>query len=316
MSVVGSAKEIAGRRGGSEKAGVREYRRAYLVETNQPHDSQMEVLRAPNLPTAGTPYATDREFDGAAIIVERSPKEIGDTGMWWEVDVLYSSSAEKQKQEKPDRPKEEKPDNPLDWAARYNWGFTNLTVPMVIDADDKAVVNSAGDPFDPLPVKETCLRTVTITRNEPTFDVHEKRVYDNKRSANAFLGFDAGMARMLPIRSGERYVFNGISYFEVIYEIVFAYDCWQIKLLDQGPRYYLKNAAGDLLKVLDRDDNGVLTGKHVQLDGNGFKRILTKPVYIPDVGTGGGGADGADGKEHWIKFNPYPKIDFGPLGLT
>src|SRR5262249_15878222 len=86
------------------------------------------------------------------------------------------------------------------------WGFANFQRPGIwtIDNPSRAIVNSAGEPFDP-PVEIDDSRLVlTLVRNEPAFAPLTSLLYKDAINSDTFLGAAPGLAKIAMLSSVRR----------------------------------------------------------------------------------------------------------------
>lgn len=95
----------------------------------------------------------------------------GDEGRSWRITVTYGPPADG----------EPKPANPLQEAESIDYGGETWERIIDQDVDGNAIVNTAGDPFDPPLTVEDYRPTFTVTRNEPVY---------NPLSADPYKGFN------------------------------------------------------------------------------------------------------------------------------
>lgn len=159
-------------------------------------------------------------------------------------------------------------------------------------------INSAKEPFDPQPEIDDDRMVLTITLNQPNFNVLAALLYANSVNKFDFAGARAGQILMKPwrARAHQRAVNNvNVFYWRVTYEMHFRIEGWAIKLLDHGSYYYdggYTNPAAPKKKFLDEDGHPT-TGL---LDGNGDK--------LP-----------AGAQEKFVIGHPYHKTNFAAIGL-
>lgn len=279
MSIL-SVREIwSGRQGGEAEKGERTYQRTFRVFTDDTLDGPIQVRTALGIPRVGDPYITATEFDAGSRCQNVEGAQSDDPNVW-QVTATYSS-----KKEDPEKDK----DDPLDRAAEIEWSSEKVSRVMDRDLTGKAVVNSAGEKFDPPIEVEESLPLVTITRNEDSYNYSLGLQYQDAVNSDPFFGFDPGQAKIKEIRARSQFE-NDQYTWKVTYAIVFKREGWQTEVLDQG--YWSVNEDGD--KVLIKDvDNKPLSAPAL-LDGNGFEVSVKKitgaagtPIVITTEGNHG-----------------------------
>jgi hypothetical protein len=190
-------------------------------------------------------------------------------------------------------------EQPLEHPIKISWGLTRFDTPLEQATDPNtgdiiAVVNSAGDYFDPPPTKDDSRWKLSIVRNEQTYDPSYADTYRDAVNNAVWFGglFDVGTAKCCGILGTLQYNPTCGYYYEVTYEFEINYNTWKKKILDQG--LYTLDSSNVYSPALD--DKGAPVTQPVLLDGAGAKLAEgAAPVYL--------------------EFEVYSMVDFGPLGL-
>lgn len=132
MSIV--AVNLVGQGWDDSKDGARSYRREYLIHSDNPDETMLAVRAA--LPLA---WESD-PIDAAAVVVTRSAEQDPKARKLWRGEVIWEWA--------PTDPEDE---DPLDRQPKIRWTSQTLMVPIIKDRNGDAVVNAAGDYFDPPP---------------------------------------------------------------------------------------------------------------------------------------------------------------------
>jgi hypothetical protein len=195
------------------------------------------------------------------------------------------------------------------------------------DADPTAdipVVNTATDPFDPLPEYHRAYPVLNITRFEPSHDVAAAARYSYALNAEPFYFASPGQAQLYPITAAVQW-FGGYPMWRKTYRIRFTIEprrvvClfgggapvvrpanWQPVVLNTGYRELRLTGVGGLTD-LTKSPSVILDSRTFQpvqhpqlLDENGFQMT---PEQIRD--TGG----------VWMEFAAYRVMSFAPLNLV
>jgi hypothetical protein len=312
MAVAGLAEEMPKFRAADITEDRRRYRRRFLVKTDSRFDGPPVVVQAPGLPTLGEAYATESGVDPFAKAVALLPVESEGSWTTWYVDVEYDTETEEE--------------DPLDEPPLIDIDFETEQIPVpgsvqetyapgegLIPGDHYSpIVNSADEPFDPPPTMPKSRAIVTITRNEPEFDLSVVRQYINTVNQDAWANCEPGQCLMRGIRSSQQYKEGRtendppIFFWRTTYTIVIDPEGWKLVLLDAGNYYY-------------------------PVDGNGNREPGYKPVAFRDAalgnpivgllsGPGQGGAKGGgqlpEGEDpKWLEFEIYGKSTFADLDL-
>jgi hypothetical protein len=275
-----------GRTGNEDDKGERNYTRVFRVITISPNVSSLSVRYAYNIPARFDPYMdADGTPDAGAFAQKIEEHQDQDDPRTWVVVVQYSS-----KLEYPDYGAE----NPLNRPSEIEYGSKTVMIPLTqtpvtpTSPTAKAIVNSAGSPFDPAPEIEQARLTMRIVRNEPAFDPVVIGAYADTVNNDAWLGFQPGEVKCTGI-SAKRAYEKGIFYWQVTYE----FECkpgqganaWAFVLLDRG--YYTLDNASPPHRLLATDLFGRALTSPALLDGTG--KVLstaanTQPVFITYYG--------------------------------
>lgn len=244
--------------------GVRTYTRVFHVITDDPYVGPAAVRAALGI-SRGDPYITDSESDLQARVRRIQPQQ-QDNPRLWEVRVEYDST------------QEEESESPFDKPPEVSWDFAQFTRVAYKDRDGKAILNSAGQYFDP-PIEIDDSRPVlTVVRNEPSYNPSLAYQYRDAVNSDAFYGAPPGTAKVVKI-TGASAVENDIPFWRVTYEFSFNPDGWQPSILDQG-RY--AKIGGKLVPIPEFDTDGnEIRGSHVAdpvpLNGNGARLADPNP---------------------------------------
>jgi hypothetical protein len=269
MSIVDVRETFAGREGGVNEKGERTYTRVFRVQTDSAYDGPLFVRLASGVPRIGDVYATSTELDTGATVRTVDPQQDDDNPRLWIITVAYDSAVDQ----------EQRDENPLARPAEIAWDFQQYTRAVWKDADGKAILNSAGDYFDP-PIEVDDSRPVlTITRNEAAFNPALAIDYQDAVNTDPFFGFAARQVKVAKI-SSQRAFENNVSYWRTSYEFHMRRDGWKVAVLDQGRRQ--KGQGGDAQGQTDPnkvyqilDGSGQPISDPVPLDGAG--RRLASP---------------------------------------
>lgn len=241
--------------------GSRSYRAGYKVITDDPAEPASNVKNAIGIPARLSVH----DEDASAFVTKRSAKRVGETRLLWEVIVTWENLAN------------EPAENPLDDPVLIRWTSQLYTRPIVKDNNEEAIVNSAGDFFDPPPEKTYVLWTANIQ-----FNVADRpaglRTYAGAVNNGAITidgdAIAAERARVVGLDITEFQSRNDIAFKTVTLAVECLDDAdpdgYDLSLLDQGYRY---KDGTELKDILIEDENGSeqRPSAPVLLDGNGEK---------------------------------------------
>lgn len=261
MAVIGFAAPRIRREGtatqSKEQGSIREYRREFIVHTNNRYDGPLVVLSAPGLPQLYFPYVTLEEQDDFALCTRVHASPLSDKSPFtWLVEADYSTDHQDEKNN-------ENPENPLAEPAEVSFDFETKSVvvtraldpdassaqtsmnPKFMDPNNvkgqapdpleltKGIVNSAGEPFDPPPEMEDSIPTLTISRNEAFFNPMLATAFKGAVNSDDFLGAKPRQACIKGI-SASRQQKGSFRFWKVNYVIAFNRETWDLQLLDHG----------------------------------------------------------------------------------
>jgi len=235
------------------------------------------------IPLIGAAHPNDA---GAKAIRVGPPTAVGDSRTVWQLPVEYARPRFCGTEETPE-------EDPLDDPVRKTWGVRFIQQVAEKDKDDVAIVNAAGEPFDPPLEKDVAILTLRIERNEATFS--ESQAFDYANTVNstgctiAGLILDARQARCLGITAdyAQR---NAVNYWAVTYEFEFRPDRWDRKVLNVGYHYL---DGGELTPFADTEEGKMQTPQRLT----------------------GAGADGRGAAANYVTVYVYDERNFNTLNL-
>ncbi len=187
------------------------------------------------------------------------------------------------------------PGNPLEAPSEIAWGSATYTDPAVEDIDGNAIVNSAGQPFDPPLTIERRALVATIVYNSETFNPAQAYYYQNAVNAGATrignLNVGARMAKIIEIGSTKQY-YEDIGYWQVTIKVEINAETWDREVLDQGI-YETIDGKTDYMTT----DKGERATEPLKLDGHGAK------------------LDPQSADPEFLTYKTFPEMDFSVLNL-
>ena len=282
---VTSASEINDGRGGEiayqdDGTTVATRRRRWRVETNDNADDDVAVLAYAGIPNIGAAHPNHAACK--CIRSAASPESAGQKRHWLAT-ATYST-------------KWNILENPLQDPARTEWSTESYQTPVVEDIDGDAIINSAGDPFDP-PAEKDDSRWVSITRKNVADSVpawifaYQDGVNSDSYTVDGKL-IDPGEAKISAIHLGETQTRNEIDYRVLTVTIHYRgegddagssgygpggggdeVEPWDLSLLDAGMREIGSEGSGScawsgLRPIRNCDGSDVMAP--VPLNGEGF----------------------------------------------
>ena len=280
MSVIGANQIWEGRDGSDGDDGVRNYTQIWRVQTNNKYDDAVTVLTAGGygIPYRGLLHPSD-PFAYCRTVRARNE---GASPYWWTVTAIYSTEREIN-------------DSPLDDPAEITWSGEQFQEVVVFDNANNAILNSAGDLFDPPPMRDRTRRTCDIRFNlavVPTWILDYEDSINNAAIIIDGLPVAAKTAKCGIVNVSSVKERNDISYREVSVTLHLNSDAWALSVLDQGFREKDATDPAQRNNISNDGDNAEPTVP-VLLDGNG--EALDDPNLLNAV---------------FLEFDVYSEKDF------
>lgn len=206
-------------------------------------------------------------------------QEIDGSVFAYRVDVNYSSRA-RYDYEPPDDPTQEKPIIRVSGLSTSEEAF--------LDKDGKAILNSAGDPFDPYPMMDVYTPVITLGFNVVSLSLATPGEYRNAINQTTFtirgLPFAAETVKLARFDAEEAKV-SDMLYFYVRVELELHINTagWNSgEILDQGPSY---KDGDNKLPFKDAEGNRIIgkldgAGGALAPDATTFEYIEIKPYKL------------------------------------
>jgi hypothetical protein len=258
---ISTFKEIHNGRLGSEKLSsggvIATYTRVFRAVTDTVTDEAATIMSDPQCPKKGIaryPWNTYAYCDEVSPVQDDRSKNI------WIVTVRYTT-------------KREYASNPLSDPAEIEWASAQFQRVASKDKDGNAIVNSAGDPYDPPPMRDDSRWVVTVRKNLAAVPSWLLTFQDAVNSSGFTLdGLAVGtrLAKMQGIRIGKWQHRNSQPYRVLTMVIHLAKDNWDLKVQDVGFR---RKDGADRVPILK---NGIKPTAPVPLNGSGD--VLADPT--------------------------------------
>ena len=256
----------------------RTYTRQFRAVTNNATIGPLAVREA--LPVSiGNSFVSRGDIDKGSFCQEITVTCTDTDGKQWDATATYGPyDAANQ------------PQNPTLRPLKITWSSTVREKVLVADSDGNAVLNSAGDPFDPPVVVDEYYPVVTIGRAEMTNDPALNFKYRSAINSDVFLGADPGTVKCVPIEAELAFDQDIGWYYNKTYRFEFDQGGWNKGSLDQG----LRSLAGGIVSPIFA--KGVAITEPALLDGSGkalpvsgapvfldFKRYASLPFAIFNI---------------------------------
>jgi hypothetical protein len=247
------------REGGLNRLFQHTYKRYFQVETDNPAVGARAVREA--LPIGiGNTYDTGHEIDKFSFCEDIKVKcrdGDNDDGCTWDCELLYGPYDAIQR-----------PENPLLAPIKTNWDAIQFETIVDRDINGNAVVNTAGDYFDPPVTRDDNRPLLVIVRNEGSYDPDLAGLYRDAINQDIFLNRFAPLTVKCKAIKPQHILDPFIGwYWEVTYEFEIKRDTWIKEILSQGMRQLKEDRSG--WEVIT--DKGGPISAPVPLDENGRK---------------------------------------------
>jgi len=225
VSVI-SFKEIHSGRDGADELGaeqaVRRYTRVFRAVTDSNTDEAATVLAYQSCPSLGSIYP----HDISAYCRRVRARNESFSKRVWIVTCAYSSEYERE-------------ENPLADPAHITWNSEQFQRPCYEDRNGKAILNSAGDYFDPTIEADDSRWTVTVRKNlawVPSWLLNYRDAVNSTSFQLDGITFSTGQAKMQAIQIGPWQERNDISFRVISMTMHLKREGWALRILDQGFR--------------------------------------------------------------------------------
>ncbi|MFO0798987.1 MAG: hypothetical protein U0804_16080 [Gemmataceae bacterium] len=315
-----SVEELHDGRDGSLSEGMeRTYTRRFRVRTDTKLVGPLEVVFAPGIPRIGEAYRSFRtnEVDSLSLCRRVAPSQ--DPGDWftWLVDAQYDTRGGDP------RSIPDNPGQPGSGGGSGQAGDPSLDPPVITyDTQDRdrvlvkdlgdpdsvvvanrtprPILNSANQPFDPVPTIEDGYTVVTFERNEPALNRGRLNRFRYATNKDAWNGEQPGRWLCRPI-TASRVFKGGLEFYRFRYTFWLAGeddpDWDDLELLDQGLcRLGNDNEPVPIMR------NGHPVSSPVMLNGG-------LPLSAADL------ANPAVGPQY-LRFKRRKRVPFAPLNIT
>ena len=258
MSVLTFDEIHNGRDGGDDESQgrlVRRYSRVFRAVTDNNSDDASVVLAS--APSYGAVYPKDMR----AYCRSRSARNESFSKRVWIVTCLYSTEREIQ-------------ESPLDDPPSVEWGTEQFQRPFYKDTDGDAILNSAGDQYDPPVEGDDSRWTATLTRNVSAVPAW-LLTYADAVNSSAFtldgIAIGERQAKIQAIRLSPVQERNDIVYRVLTITFHFSSD-WRLEVLDAG----FREKVSDEMKRIKNDGDSEWPTVPVCLNGSGA--VLENPT--------------------------------------
>jgi hypothetical protein len=276
----------------------RKYTRRFSVYVNNALDGPRVAVTALGIPRLWTPYVSGRDIDVGSWCRELTP-EPTDSPYLWKVTARYSNVLTRPDQQQ--TPPEQRP-------VQVSFHTTRIATPLVVDADGKKVLNSAGDVYDPPLEFDEKVLVIRIVRNQIRYDAVFANEFQDSLNTRRFYGFKRGSVRCVEISADYEFE-SGIYFWKVTYQFEARRERIPPNaVLVNDEKVNKRRSEAWTRWVLDR---GFRTG-----DGKPCVDRFKVPLTTPGLLDGGGAQLSFDADPRYRGHRVFPLRDFRRLGLS
>lgn len=261
----GVAREIAsGTSGGKDDKGIRKYTRTFNLICTTTTDGAAAAMVALGVPRIGDVY-TDLagNVDTGARCKSIKPQRDSDNPYLWTIACEYDSAPRDSNDKDKDKP-------PLERPAKISYRGASRRVAMEYDVNNKWVVNTSGDPFDP-PIEMDQYRLVMeIEKNVAVFNPQVIVEFVNSTNNDYFYGNTPNTVLLMDLTANSQEE-DGFLFWQVKYVFEFNPEGYKTKILNQG------------VNEIVYDSTGGFVEKRAVVDTK-TKQARTKPVLLDKDG--------------------------------
>lgn len=275
-------------------------RRSWLSRTDSRFFSEGLFLQAAVIfdgGSAGVPIPfVSRHPDNAQFLCKRlRGKQEQKSPLHWRIDAEYDTAP---------IDREDSPESPLSRPAKITWSTIKYQKAVERDREGNAILNSAGDYFDPPVMKDLSRWTVSVSKNVaavPTDIIDYPDALNSGTFSIGGISIEQNVAKIMGISISDLQKEGDIEYYVFQYTLEFdAIDKWKCKPLQHG-FYCLENVfAGTPDKIRCTDSNG---------------KPAVSPQLLADNGTQIG-LPITPGDAKYGDYNIYHEMDFSVLPVA
>jgi len=238
--------------------------RSWLVKTDSRFYSEAALLQNSVLFAGGAagipiPFVSTHPDDDRFLCKRLRGKQDRNAPLRWDVDAEYDTAP---------IDSEDSPESPLARPAKIRWSTVKYQKVRERDRNGEAIVNSAGDYFDPPVVVDVCRPAATVSKNLAAVPSSVLEYPDHINNGTWTLDgvtAEAGVAKLMTVSIGEEQIEADVIYRVFEYTVEFdPIDNWKGKYLNQG--FYYKDGS-DRKRILDANSKPVVTPKLLSATG-------------------------------------------------
>lgn len=264
------------------------YVEKWVVQTDSASDVASTILQYPGLPQRGSVYPGDVR----ALCKRRRPilRSQEQSRKIWDTTIEYSTKEEEED--------EEDKQSPLNRPAKWSGSFQQFQAIADKDRDGKAILNTAGDAFDPPLTKDESRPVMTCVKNFAFLNLSFWGEIADSINKNAWGVFGPKQLKVMNVTWD--YAFDGPTlYFPTTFSFQINKDGWDEDVLNRGYRQI--EAAGEEPKqiTVDADIGKVAISEPALLDAAG--KVIPK-AQLPQAA-------------HYVSAKKYKLKDFSTFNI-
>jgi len=171
--------------------------------------------------------------------------------------------------------------DPLAEPAVWRYACGQQEVAIEEDVDEFAMLNSAGDPFDPPPTRPEPYLIMTAVKNMADVDANSiVNDYLHHVNSAAFRGLPIGQVYLADFSASQKYKY-GVHYYETQWTFWARERTWQLRILDCGFRCWPGPPTLANVRYLIRGPDSAPVQSPALLDGTGRQLVPGgTPVFL------------------------------------
>jgi hypothetical protein len=197
-------------------------------------------------------------------------------------------------------------ENPLDQTPEESWTFNDVDEPIDKDKDNKPILTSSREPYDPPITEDYSDGVYCLVKNLASVNPLFMNDYKNSVNSDVWRGFPPRTCK-LKVFNADKIKSAGFEYYRITYEVHIRYDAenpqatgWIRRIKDQGYRTIKRvvlstdssgnpvygsepdlTSEGKYQYIVAKDTEGNLLSQPIELDGTGQELAAdATPVFL------------------------------------
>lgn len=220
MTVISVTPKYGSLVGTGHLAGVREYTKVFVVETDDVADGVMTVGNALGVPHKGDFYFWHGETDAGSLCWEVTPVRDTENELWWEVTCEFSSDMRGGEGGPLGQDPRYDTTNPLQNPPVVTWDHWEEEAEITFDRFGEAILTPVGKPYSPPLIRRVKHSRVVIVRNELFYPTVVDQTMRGVLNSDWFYGWAPRQAMFEDVSATSQFAQN-LFFWQVRYEIRF-----------------------------------------------------------------------------------------------